>query len=182
MQQHWQASPTNLGFAVLSVVFPAWVTYRVHNYKYAVGGLAEDHVLMKYGNFYTGNHCRAVPCGSSCFRVKPDADHSVWIVSRPADVWSDYKLEGWRVYFFFVQLWFENQAFAFIAVPSHFPLHSQQLKAMQACSGVHGESRGLDSEYHDRVIHPVLHHSVASTATVCQSQNHGSTTLAPSQW
>ncbi len=41
-------------FAVLSVVFPAWVTHRVRYYKHAEGGLAEGHVLTKYGNFYLG--------------------------------------------------------------------------------------------------------------------------------
>ena len=37
---------------MLSVAFPAWITWRVHNYK-PDGGLGSYHVLVKYGNFYT---------------------------------------------------------------------------------------------------------------------------------
>ncbi len=38
---------------MLSVAFPAWVTWRVHVYQQSEGGLGNSHVLLKYGNFYT---------------------------------------------------------------------------------------------------------------------------------
>ena len=61
---------------VLSVAFPAWITWRVHNYK-PDGGLGSYHVLFKYGNFYTGRFAALLARAHRMHCAQPDPSRTV---------------------------------------------------------------------------------------------------------